>query len=74
VLDWTNPVQFRVIFIAGLSTVAVVMSSVTVQQYWQLHGKRSGDKNTLCLVVVYLINDILFTSTQGRPLYLEIDW
>jgi hypothetical protein len=50
------------------------MSSVTVQQYWQLHSKQSGDKNTLCLVVVYLINDILSTSTQGKPFYLEIDW
>jgi hypothetical protein len=74
VLDWTNPVECQVIFIAGLSTAAVVMSLVTVQQCWQLHGKRSGDKNTLCLVVVYLINGILSTSTQGEPLYLETDW
>lgn len=52
----------------------MVMSSVTVQQCWQLHGKQSGGKNTLCSVVVYLINDILSTSIQGKPLYLETDW
>jgi len=31
-------------------------------------------KILLCLVVVYLIHDILSTSTQGEPLYLETDW
>jgi len=61
-------------FIVGLRIAAVVMSSVTVQPCQQLDGKRSGDKNTLCFVVVCLINDILFTSTQGKPLYLETDW
>jgi hypothetical protein len=60
-------------FIARLSTAAVVTSSVTVQQCW--HSTASGLViKILCVVVVYLIDDILSTSTQGKPLNLETNW